>query len=472
MKKKELLTEVMGVPKAITFWVEQFSIILSDLIQEMIDEDDFKWIPVTYIDKDGTQKADNAEGDGYNISGKYFNKKVIENSGAGNIVNLLQDERFKSFPLYGPEIVLDVKFLPNELYDLEFKRPYDAVEGSHSFVGGQQMIAEVEDVKIFIKQEFGFTVLLPLRDKENFNKNKVRSIMKPAINHELVHAYELYQKILKKDDPFQGQDTFLNKISKILPKENQQMVNKFMHLIYLHLYFEINARISQLYQEMIEENVSTKEEFMETLKSSSVWNEVTRLEDFDADKYLQELLADFNIEEIKDFIDNWDLILKYMNIVFKEQGLYKGKFMEAVPTEAKENPKVFFKFFENRFRKKAKDFKNKLFRLYDLVINKTLVSENIGGTITCPSCGHDWDIEMDSKHPYLCHMCGYDSKEKEYNKKEMDKFWDEELDEKWSKKYKKSINCNNPKGFSQKAHCAARRKRKAGGKTKSTSPFK
>ena len=23
----------------------------------------------------------------------------------------------------------------------------------------------------------------------------------------------------------------------------------------------------------------------------------------------------------------------------------------------------------------------------------------------------------------------------------------------WSKKYKRSIDCNNPKGFSQKAHC-------------------
>lgn len=39
--------------------------------------------------------------------------------------------------------------------------------------------------------------------------------------------------------------------------------------------------------------------------------------------------------------------------------------------------------------------------------------------------------------------------------------------EKWSKKYKRSIDCSNPKGFSQKAHCAGRRKRKQGGKTKS-----
>ena len=31
--------------------------------------------------------------------------------------------------------------------------------------------------------------------------------------------------------------------------------------------------------------------------------------------------------------------------------------------------------------------------------------------------------------------------------------------EKWSEKYKKSINCSNPKGFSQKAHCAGKKKK-------------
>jgi len=47
-----------------------------------------------------------------------------------------------------------------------------------------------------------------------------------------------------------------------------------------------------------------------------------------------------------------------------------------------------------------------------------------------------------------------------------------EIEEDWSKEYKRSIDCSNPKGFSQKAHCAARAKRKAGGETKSKSPFK
>lgn len=33
------------------------------------------------------------------------------------------------------------------------------------------------------------------------------------------------------------------------------------------------------------------------------------------------------------------------------------------------------------------------------------------------------------------------------------------ITEKWSQKYKRSINCNNPKGFSQRAHCQGRKKK-------------
>jgi GNAT superfamily N-acetyltransferase/predicted nucleotidyltransferase len=43
------------------------------------------------------------------------------------------------------------------------------------------------------------------------------------------------------------------------------------------------------------------------------------------------------------------------------------------------------------------------------------------------------------------------------------------LMEAWSKKYKKSIDCSNPNGFSQRAHCAGRKARSAGKKTKSQS---
>ena len=35
-----------------------------------------------------------------------------------------------------------------------------------------------------------------------------------------------------------------------------------------------------------------------------------------------------------------------------------------------------------------------------------------------------------------------------------------DFSEGWSDKYKKSIDCDNPKGFSQKAHCAGKKKKK------------
>ena len=42
-----------------------------------------------------------------------------------------------------------------------------------------------------------------------------------------------------------------------------------------------------------------------------------------------------------------------------------------------------------------------------------------------------------------------------------------QFQEEWTNKYKKSIDCSNPKGFSQRAHCAAITKRAKGEETKS-----
>jgi hypothetical protein len=93
------------------------------------------------------------------------------------------------------------------------------------------------------------------------------------------------------------------------------------------------------------------------------------------------------------------------------------------------------------------------------------IRENASKKFSCEgkNCEHSWEIEKKDKHPYLCHMCGYDSAKEKHNYDELENFWknykkEEEVTEKWSEKYKKSINCNNPKGFSQKAHCQGKKK--------------
>ena len=45
-----------------------------------------------------------------------------------------------------------------------------------------------------------------------------------------------------------------------------------------------------------------------------------------------------------------------------------------------------------------------------------------------------------------------------------------QFQEKWSNKYKRSIDCSNPKGFSQRAHCAVRKKKRATGEETKSKP--
>ncbi len=71
----------------------------------------------------------------------------------------------------------------------------------------------------------------------------------------------------------------------------------------------------------------------------------------------------------------------------------------------------------------------------------------------------------------LNHACDYVATVRDYLKFYRDEkeagSTDTQIDEKWTMNYKKTINCSKPKGFSQKAHCKARRLRQMGKKTKS-----
>ena len=71
----------------------------------------------------------------------------------------------------------------------------------------------------------------------------------------------------------------------------------------------------------------------------------------------------------------------------------------------------------------------------------------------------------------LNHACDYVATVRDYLKFYRDEkeagTTDDQIDEKWTNKYKKSIDCSNAKGFSQKAHCKARRLRQAGKHTQS-----
>ena len=53
------------------------------------------------------------------------------------------------------------------------------------------------------------------------------------------------------------------------------------------------------------------------------------------------------------------------------------------------------------------------------------IRENTSKKFSCEgkNCEHSWDIKKEDKHPYLCHMCGYDSHKEKHNYDELENFW-------------------------------------------------
>jgi hypothetical protein len=77
---------------------------------------------------------------------------------------------------------------------------------------------------------------------------------------------------------------------------------------------------------------------------------------------------------IKSLINLWDTVLE--NGVKGIQSVGVNISMDKVPQKAKEDPYVFFKFFENRFHKKADTWKKKMYRVGALILQ-----ENNEGTL-------------------------------------------------------------------------------------------
>lgn len=54
-------------------------------------------------------------------------------------------------------------------------------------------------------------------------------------------------------------------------------------------------------------------------------------------------------------------------------------------------------------------------------------ANTIAGTaVRCEKCNHSWEIEVNDVHPYLCHSCGWDSQQQEYDFDEFDS-WREKM---------------------------------------------
>jgi len=174
--------------------------------------------------------------------------------------------------------------------------------------------------------------------------------LKPSISHEITHIYEeFYTKKRSKENR-------LNVLPKINVSDDSSDWDDFIHLVYLHLTYEINARVTQLYYEIRNENIRTKEDFIGAVKSSPSWEVVHQLKDFNA----LEFYENFDDEEIKELISKWNDSIDQANTLEELEGIDE---LKKVPKRALDEPMNFLKYFERQFHERWNKFERKVMKL-------------------------------------------------------------------------------------------------------------
>tara|TARA_R110002153_G_C13330512_1_gene497956 strand:- start:806 stop:1996 length:1191 start_codon:yes stop_codon:yes gene_type:complete len=385
MKKKELLNEIMGVPKALTPWVNSISQIIYDDASALDEWDESG--PVTYVDDEGEVVEDEAfRMEERFISGKKIMDLLVNINGFNSLKEFTNSEMFQKFPLWRPEVSYRLIGIPKVLYDKEGDATINARVGSQA-----EKLSQVGKLKVLPSVEMHFDIMT---DRDN-PTNNLKQDLNDTVAHELLHMYQKLKQLETGGESHFGKEGVLNAIimNPVLEDVQLNWWKKFLNLIYLHLSFEVNARVTQLYYLLKKKNINTKEDFLKELHKSSVWEQMKHLEDFNAEEYVKTIkipglgdnpfemlnalmnkaeLASKGIntrnkeEMLKSLIELWDISLIIGNKGLKQMGMDVN--MEKVPQSVKKNPIKFFKFFEKRFHKKAENWKRKLYRIGTLLL--------------------------------------------------------------------------------------------------------
>ena len=389
----------MGVPRALTPWINTFTNIVIDYIEWEINNGWYATGEITYVHpKTGDEVSDEVnKSDDIRIPGYEIMALMVKYGGFDNDKEFLNSESFTNLPLWRPDLKFNITTMPDIVYD-EHQNLISASFGATL----DQKLTKLGKKMVLPNTEFNLNVIMP---KSGITR-KFRADLRSTISHELLHAYQKYKQLESGGESHFGKETTLNALVNIPMMRDMgiSMWDDFLNLVYLHLSFEINARIPQLYEYYKELGINTKDEFLNNLKKSDIWKQMKSLESFDAKDFINKfelpkeeqidssmnplelihkmLSGDFskleklrdrginvesNEEALKSLINLWDSLLQMGNQQIKNNTGIDFN-MLPVPEKAKKDPYLFFKFFELRFKKKAEKWKRKLYRVGSLLI--------------------------------------------------------------------------------------------------------
>ena len=354
-----LIKEAMGVPKPIEFWVNSMSSLIRDGLLMLVSSDD------TSVDFTGDEVQEKVTSLGWNTS----------------------NENFTKFPLAEPKLNLDLIIVPDE----DIKIGDDYINNA-SFDTADMDIREATfddgvTRPLLVGGTINIEMTIPQSSYDNVSfvelfDSEIKPYVEAVLFHELTHVYEFYNRLLNSslDPSFENISSTASMFNKMGLVDDW---DELMFLVYLHLSFELNARVSEVYGLIRNKNIKSKEEFIDFLKTSRAFSYAKRLRNFKADNYY----ADFEvpketidrireydgketpIEEIKEIVlqqlvDNWVVSYKDLLNDFSDD---ENLSIPTLPSKVTSSPQKFLKFWEKRFNSAGEDSIRKISKLYSLI---------------------------------------------------------------------------------------------------------
>jgi len=358
-QSKRLIRESLGVPKSIEFWVDSLSSLIKDGLLMLLSSEDNE---VFFNGKDVQEKA---------ISLGWNNN----------------NPSFKSFPLAEPQLNVLIDVVPDE----QIRKGDDYIQNASFDTADMDIVdATFEEgvrLPLFVGGTVNIELTIPKSSYENgtfveLYDSDIRPYAESILFHELTHVFEFYNRILSNSasPDFEQVSNLTQMMNKMGAVDDW---DELMFLIYLHLSFELNARVSEVYGLLRNKKISSKEEFIDFLKTSRAFSYAKRLNNFSAEGYIKDFevpqetidrIRDYDkketsIDEIKNIvlsqlIDNWSQTYESFLSDFSADDTLN---IPTLPSKVTSSPENFLKFWEKRFNKAGKDSIRKISRLYSLI---------------------------------------------------------------------------------------------------------
>ena len=358
---RQIISEAVGVPADMDMMTD----ILTNMVKESIQRF-----------KDSGEELDNGEASVKNYGDVEFQQGEINISGekSWQYVKrspLFDEEKWNKFPMYKNRVTINFSIYPDEALDINnMNRPN--INAAHEFDPTNFGPKQTKGIgTTYNSGGFEFSIIMGESnwdDLETLSPN-----LDATIAHEVFHSYQLYVKYNKTGKVGFGKEHNYNTMAGALKKDFSTELNYFLHVLYLSLRFEQQARIPQTLKVLKSKNIENYDDFMDELKKTDAYRDAEMLKTFSADKLINDLNQIQSFEDLfrkgiakqhMEFaVGGWNDIIGKIVDHAKSSGISAEPF-RGMSQKLLDNPRLFFKHWEKVFHRRGEELFRKLTRLH------------------------------------------------------------------------------------------------------------